>query len=333
MSQTPLSYNNLPVDIVASLKRQIDVLQAQNEELRKEPCKEKSNRYHLEGRAIQQLVCLTGYIGQLVAEHDQCMVLGAVSKSDADKFDSEDPKSFKKLLVSCPSVGKLTKSLVEDHDLAFAYSQLIKGADSARADDTTKLKVLVISWLSECTPPPDPILYPYDKTGHGFYNDATGRLLCPVDHNWNNSEVMAYSWPTFLYDGHYNARNHRDGLFKGKLLLKSLMTQSRLVLMRFLHMDIQSAKEPRQVAIAYATVQLCFALSSASSWWIMDDDFNSEVFYNHIVDFFELPPTQDAANEVDDILLWWNHKVFGRKYVSVYHPQRVEQLSVAWTWA
>jgi hypothetical protein len=38
----------------------------------------------------------------------------------------------------------------------------------------------------------------------------------------------------------------------------------------------------------------------------MDDDFNNEVFYNHIVDFFELPPTQDAAKEVEDILLWWN---------------------------
>ncbi|KAG1849430.1 hypothetical protein DFJ58DRAFT_662411, partial [Suillus subalutaceus] len=105
---------------------------------------------------------------------------------------------------------------------------LNKGADSARADDTTKLKMLVISWLSEYTPPPDSILYPYNKTCYGFYNDATGKLLCPVDHDWNNSEdyhpdygVMAYSWPTFLYDRHYNAGNPRDGLFKGKLILKT----------------------------------------------------------------------------------------------------------------
>ena len=32
--------------------------------------------------------------------------------------------------------------------------------------------------------------------------------------------VTAYSWPTFLYDGHYDAKNPRDGLFKGKLLVK-----------------------------------------------------------------------------------------------------------------
>ncbi|KAG1740139.1 uncharacterized protein EDB91DRAFT_1053375 [Suillus paluster] len=242
-----------------------------------------------------------------------------------------------------------------------------------------KLKTLVISWLSECTPPPDPILYTYDKTGHGFYNNATGRLLCPVNHDWNNSDVQqyiwdyhpdyrvtAYSWPTLLYDGHYNARNPRDGLFKGKLLLKTFkaiftsptstelddpeQTSSNEVSAHghskcrriwtsgewHTHCDVAgllNMKSTQPRAIAYATVQLCFALSHASLWRIMDDDFNSKVFYNHIVDFFELPPTQDAANEVDDILLWWNYKVFGRKYVSVYHPQRVEQLSVARTWA
>lgn len=108
MSQTPLSDNNLAADNVASLKRQINVLQAQNEELRKEPCKEKrcvrhsnscacywlncSKRYHLEGRAIRRLVCLTSYVGQLVAEHDRRMVLGAVGESDADNFESSDPE-------------------------------------------------------------------------------------------------------------------------------------------------------------------------------------------------------------------------------------------------
>lgn len=32
--------------------------------------------------------------------------------------------------------------------------------------------------------------------------------------------VTAFSWPTFLYDGHYDAKNPRNGLLKGKLLLK-----------------------------------------------------------------------------------------------------------------
>ncbi|KAG2121855.1 hypothetical protein BD769DRAFT_1671257 [Suillus cothurnatus] len=326
MSQTPLSDNNLPVNIVASLKRRIDVLQVQNEELRKEPCKEKSNRYHLEGRAIRRLVCLTGYVGQLVVEHDRRTVLGAVSKSDADEFESEDPddnrryRSFKKLLVSCPSVHKLTKSVVEDHDLAFAYSQ-----------------TLVVSWLSGCTPPPDPILHPYDKTGRGFYNNATGRFLCPVDHDWNNSDVQqyiqdyhpdyrvtAYSWPTFLYDGHYDARNPRGGLFKGKLLLKTFKaiftspTSAELDDPEQTSPNEASAHEHSKCRRTRASGEQrtrCDVAGllnmkstqpraiAANSWRIMDDDFDNEVFYNHIVDFFELPPTQDAAKEVEDILL------------------------------
>ncbi|KAG2072364.1 hypothetical protein BDR04DRAFT_1013657, partial [Suillus decipiens] len=193
--------------------------------------------------------------------------------------------------------------------------------------------------------PPDPILHPYDKTGHDFYNDATGRLLCPVDHNWNSSDVRqciqdyhpayrvtAYSWLTFLYDGGYNARNPRDGLFKGKLLLKAFkaiftsptsaelddpeQAGSNEVSVhghsngeQHTHCDVAGLLNMTSIqlrVIAYITIQLCFALSSANSWQIMDDDFNSKVFYNHIVDFFELPPTQDAAKEVDGILLWWN---------------------------
>ena len=35
-------------------------------------------------------------------------------------------------------------------------------------------------------PKPDPPLTKEDKSGRGFYNDATGRLLCPVDYNWND---------------------------------------------------------------------------------------------------------------------------------------------------
>ena len=33
-----------------------------------------------------------GYVGQLVAEHDRRVVLGAVGQSDADEFESDDPE-------------------------------------------------------------------------------------------------------------------------------------------------------------------------------------------------------------------------------------------------
>ncbi|KAF8432030.1 hypothetical protein L210DRAFT_786577, partial [Boletus edulis BED1] len=64
----------------------------------------------------------------------------------------------------------------------------------------------------------------------GFYNDATGRLLCPVDYDWNNADqwqkicefhsdylVTAQSWSAFLYaGGQFNPNNPDNGLFKGE---------------------------------------------------------------------------------------------------------------------
>jgi hypothetical protein len=63
-------------------------------------------------------------------------------------------------------------------------SQLKKGADGARGDDTNILKYSVATWLNEQQPPPYPLLLVGDKQGRGFNHDLTGSLLCPVDFNW-----------------------------------------------------------------------------------------------------------------------------------------------------
>ena len=59
-------------------------------------------------------------------------------------------------------------------------------------------------------------------------------------------------------------------------------------------------------AIAYAAVQLRFALSSVTSWRTVDGDFDNQDFYNLIVDYFEAPPGDFSAQRVRDLLLWWN---------------------------
>lgn len=46
------------------------------------------------------------------------------------------------------------------------------------------MKLAVASWLNESSPAPDPPIHSRDKTGRGFYNDETAKLLCPVDFNW-----------------------------------------------------------------------------------------------------------------------------------------------------
>ena len=51
--------------------------------------------------------------------------------------------------------------------------QLGQDADSGCTDDTRRLKVLVINWLMQGTPVPEPPLSAEDKSGQGFYNDVT----------------------------------------------------------------------------------------------------------------------------------------------------------------
>ena len=50
--------------------------------------------------------------------------------------------------------------------------------------DRSHSQFAVANWLNEASPHPEPLLSTTDKSGRGFYHDATGRLLCPVDYDW-----------------------------------------------------------------------------------------------------------------------------------------------------
>ncbi|KAG1843914.1 hypothetical protein DFJ58DRAFT_844158 [Suillus subalutaceus] len=91
-----------------------------------------------------------------------------------------------------------------------------QGADSARGDDTSKLKTLIAEWVNRKFKPDHPV-DPDDKHSRGFSNDACGRLLCPAEFDWNNPAVKA----AFLYDKYQsNLDDLEEGLFKGKILLQ-----------------------------------------------------------------------------------------------------------------
>ncbi|KAG1818347.1 hypothetical protein EV424DRAFT_1323921, partial [Suillus variegatus] len=307
-----------------------------------------SNAYY--GRPIRRLVCLTERVEDLVAEFNRRIVLGAVNESDADKMDSDDPdenrryRSFKKLMEWCPSARNLLRSSAEHEILAFAYNKLNEGSDGARGDDSASLKCAVADWLMERTPTPNPTIHRQDKSGRGFYNDVTGGLLCPVDYDWSNPivrasirdyhpdfRITACSWPSFLYeDGCYDPQNPANGLFKGKLLVKAFKRVFTSPTSTYEEQPADSAAcsvRKKNSAERRTRRDLRFALSSAGSWRIVDDEFNHQEFYDNIVDYLELPPSPEAAKDVDDLLLWWNQKVFGRKFVSDYRPQHANKMS------
>ncbi|KAG2737853.1 hypothetical protein P692DRAFT_201732442, partial [Suillus brevipes Sb2] len=308
-----------------------------------------------EGRVIRRLVCLTDRVEELVAEFDRRVTLGTPDGFDGDALESSNTKenqryrSYNKLVMWCPSVRTFMQSSAECSEVAAMCNKLNRSADAARGDDTTSLKFAVVSWLMQTSPTPNPVIPHRDKSCRGFHHDTTGKLLCPVDYDWGDPaireairnyhpdyRVTSYSWPSYLYrDGRYDPKNPTNGLFKGELLVKAVKhiftspsSAENTVVFFPTH---NFSKRQRTAGERRTRCDLRFALSSAGSWRILDDDFDQEQFYHNIVDYFEVCPSREATKEVDNLLLWWNQQVFGRRNVSDYRPQKTERLSVAMT--
>ena len=84
--------------------------------------------------------------------------------------------------------------------------ELQTGANDARADDTSRLKGAIVEWLNSRRSPngapvSNTMLSSKVKEERGISNDITGRLLCPIDYDWDNLEYITclYSlvWPNF----------------------------------------------------------------------------------------------------------------------------------------
>ncbi|KIJ09481.1 hypothetical protein PAXINDRAFT_87389, partial [Paxillus involutus ATCC 200175] len=242
------------------------------------------------------------------------------------------------------------------------------GAEAARSDDSSSLKKVVAQWLNERSPPPRPPIKASLKSRRGLYNDATAELLCPVEYDWSDKRknirgfhpkflVSAYHWPRFLYKGGlYDRGNPSKGLFKGEFLLmafKHIFTSpsstspdeaedkdeppcNRHKLMATGQAPGRShvaallgmkAVQPR--AIAYVAVQLQFSLSSCKSWRNNDAGFEHDVFYNHIVNWFEHSKDSRAKARVDEVLLWWNRSARTVASLSHYPDHFLPRLAIS----
>ncbi|KAH7917428.1 hypothetical protein BV22DRAFT_1026345 [Leucogyrophana mollusca] len=305
--------------------------------------------YALRGRAVRRLVSITEHVDAMVGEHDRRVALelrghdGGNGSTDQSEQNEYLYRSYQQLIRWIPSIQKLVLSQNDPFELTSIYNRIMKGADAARGEDATHLKSAVASWLP--FEPGQAKINPRYKDGRGFYNDATGRLICPVDYNWEDTEikekirnyhpdylVTAYSWPAFLYKNNiYDPNNPSVGLFKGSLLVKAFkhIFTSPSSASDSPSDDEEQPRKKQRASGERLHNQLRFAFSSCGSWRIIDEDFNYEVFYNNIVDYFELPPTPEAKADVEELLFWWNQAVFGRTNSAIYRPQPIGRLSVA----
>ncbi|KAG2352700.1 hypothetical protein BDR07DRAFT_1436452 [Suillus spraguei] len=153
--------------------------------------------------------------------------------------------------------------------------------------------------------------------------------------------VSENSWPSFMYESYEaDPKNLECGLMKSKSLVmafKAIFTSpssanevdgegdsadiienNRCARRRSdqgkVKTCVASIIGMRRVtphAIAYAACQIRFALSNITSWRIVDGDFDYQIFWNNIVDFFEDAPGPAAQARVNELFEWWTRKVFG----------------------
>lgn len=263
---------------------------------------------------------------------------------------NRDYQSFLALIKLIPSLKARVDSTREGSRIRMYYARLLEGANDARSDDVSRVKSGIASLLNNRrNAPPSPPLELYTRDGRGLQNDTTGRLLCPIKYNWDDLAVRAkvrdlvdgYNafdsyWLRCLYEGEMgDPEDVEKGFLKSNLLVKTfqmiftspssargnLDAEETTVEPRVRKRRTPSKRPPvaEQLkmngmvtprAIAYVATQLHFALNDATNWVTCYNGFNYEEFYEFIIDFFEEDQTPEGKAAANELLDWWNRRVF-----------------------
>ncbi|PPQ81607.1 hypothetical protein CVT26_013569 [Gymnopilus dilepis] len=199
------------------------------------------------GRGIRRLVTITLDLEILVMSRDKHVEYVKDPSLLGDEFDrlnaeeriekirgwERDAQAIKQLNRFIPNFTKvITEKSPEE--LETFYKQLHTGATNARSDDLNRIKELVARWLNQRDPAPSPLLDEDDHDNRGIAHNVTGRLLCPIEFDWDDPEVRAkiraldddYDWCSSFHARAFYAKHKgddqrlEDGFLMSSLLVK-----------------------------------------------------------------------------------------------------------------
>ncbi|KIO25050.1 hypothetical protein M407DRAFT_8604 [Tulasnella calospora MUT 4182] len=209
-----------------------------------------------------------------------------------------------------------------------------------RSDDTNGLKKAVADWVSNS----EGRVHRNSKTGRGFNNVVTARLLAPPRYDVNDPMTLrklrdelirpsVTEYPPFLYkDFTIDPENLIDGLFESDILLKacrfthksSLLQAARHILIgpssadsletsnRSTRLGNAALNNMRGVTLpfmAYVCTQVRFALSSDEVFGNNSDrGFDIYAFYQNILEALR---EEELADDVEVLQSRWNDIIFG----------------------
>ncbi|KAF9533408.1 hypothetical protein CPB83DRAFT_782959 [Crepidotus variabilis] len=338
---------------VGRLKRQVVALQDELEEARGSRTK-RSETPVTRGRGIRRLITLFESLDGLIAEADTRILAekdGVVRFRDQSELKRNADRTFEsyELLLSLVPPFKTLIQTDADEDTFRQYTaSLQKGANDARSDDVRRIKEEIAVWLNHNNPTATP-LSPKSRDNRGLQNDVTGRLLCPIEHKWDDEknradmqnaviDISQDFFITCLYKkGTADPSDVENGFLRSVLLLKTFCavftSPTSSEDLEEPEDDVPARKKRKTSsqkkatktnvagllrmegkvtprAIAYAAVLLVFNLTDATQWTETYNGFNFRAFYNFIVDFFEDTPGAAAQRRANMLLTWWNSQVF-----------------------
>ncbi|KAF9044321.1 hypothetical protein BJ165DRAFT_1528874 [Panaeolus papilionaceus] len=352
-SLTPPPPNQEGASIVPLLKRRIAVLEQDVATAQGQRPKKKQSTVTL-GRGIRRLAALFENLDELVAEADRRADdegMDSIDSCDKDaKLDAERLyRGYNIMLHLVPSLRSLLGDPdAEVEDLDKLISQIQKGANDARSDDLRRVKEELGNWLNSDFSPPVPFSV-RTRADRGLHNDITGRLLCPIEYNWEDDEIRAK-----IRDGNISIADDlflvclypkgrgvpedvEKGFLRSRLLVKTYCAifTSPTSSEEFEDVETEDGPSRKKVkksvkkatksnvaailhmsgsvtprSIAYAAVMLVFNLTDATQWTETYNGFNFRTLWNFIVDYFEETPDEASTNRVKALLKWWNKQVF-----------------------
>ncbi|KAI0058387.1 hypothetical protein BV25DRAFT_1810724 [Artomyces pyxidatus] len=255
--------------------------------------------------------------------------LGELSETPDDYFTAEQRREHRVFNALLQSIPGLEERLVNgsEEEVVIIADLVQRGASSARSDDTKSIKAAIIDWITPRGQNLTPPLPRNSKMERGFNHECTGALLCPAGIDWSLDDVKKKlrdgelvvagdQWPIFLYQGYrYDPDDPWQGLFRSELLVtayKHIFTSPSSVdkepkATRAGNARIHGITKVTGASIVYVATQVRFALSSSAIFSRTDTTTDSERFYDTACELLDDP---EEALEVQELLIWWNRRIF-----------------------
>ncbi|KAN0091493.1 hypothetical protein V8E55_005059 [Tylopilus felleus] len=264
------------------------------------PRKKPSDLLVHHGHHFGQVVHAFCNVQTLIANGLQAMS-DDTSKESLPAAERKECTVFCELLRIMPGLEcRLMES--SEKDITMITDMIQKGANDARADDTKGMKGPIINWIT----PKGQSLNP-----HISHNVNTRSKLANGE-----LQVVGDQWPIFLYANYmYDEEDPWNGLLHGGLLVstfKHVFTSPSSVDQepKATHSGnarIHGMRSMTKASLAYVATQAQFALTSAQVFSHTDLVTDSKRFYNSILELLDDPQEKE---EVDQLMIWWNHQVF-----------------------